>query len=269
MKKQKYLTNANMLVAIHESKMSFCSILAPEYADYDLITHDIFGITFDVIEQGRTIRMNRLNNEKIKSISKEQDITTKKAKEYCESNNLLITLDDVLPCEVVVRVMTNEHVPDVIDKKGETVKAKTNFKPFKHYVMWDDGELVEVARSHWKGTFDDGSFCTTHGKLSNELGKIIIKFTERYSYKANFRGYSYLDDMVGDARLVLTMKALLFDESIQTVQLNPFAYYTSIVNNAFRAVLNTEKYHRNIRDKLLVQSGFDPSFNRQLEDSND
>lgn len=269
MKKQKYLTNANILAAIHESKMSFCSILAPEYKDYDLITHDILGITFDVIEKGRETRANRINTETIKKIAQDKEISIKRAREYCEEHGLIISVDNVFASEVVVRVMTNEHVPDVTNKKGEIIKQRTNFKPFKHYVMWDDGELVEVARSHWKGSFDDGEFCTTHGKLTDELGKIIIKFTERYSYKANYRGYSYLDDMVGDARLVLTVKALLFDESIQTVQLNPFAYYTSIVNNAFRAVLNTEKYHRNIRDKLLVQSGFDPSFTKQIEDGNE
>lgn len=266
-KRQKYLTNANILKAIHDSKMSYCYVMAPEYRDYDIITHDITTITYEVIEQGRQIRANRLNNELIKAAALEQDLSPKKAKQYCEDNNKLFIAGDMLLSEVVVRVMTNEHIPEIKNKHDVMVKLRTNFKPFKHYIMWDDGELIEVARSHWKGDLDNGDFSTKHGNLTDELGRIIIKFTERCSFKSNFRGYTYLDDMVGDARLQLTKNALMFDESIQTKQLNPFAYYTSIINNAFRAVLNVEKYHRDIRDELLKSSGFDPSYTKQVEDN--
>jgi len=48
--------------------------------------------------------------------------------------------------------------------------------------------------------------------------------------------------------------------------LNPFAYYTATITNSFTRVLNLEKRNQNIRDDVLQDGGYMPSFNRQLDD---
>ena len=84
----------------------------------------------------------------------------------------------------------------------------------------------------------------------------------RYSQRANWRGYTYLDEMKGQALLQLSHMGLQFNEAKSD---NPFSYYTASVSNSFTRVLNTEKENQDLRDDLLVQAGQSPSFTRQLK----
>lgn len=267
-KRKKYLNNADLLREIHNSKMSYCWVLDDAYSMYDYIVFDDSEITEELIELATIERVKRLNSTTLSKIRMDNGCSTKKAKEYAEENNLLISTVPV--DEVVIRVINNEHIPfmenTIIEKK-----IRTNFEPFKHYIICESGELYEVARSHWCGDLESGEFSLNHGRMTNELGKMFIKLAEEISHKPNYRNYTYLDEMMGDARIQLVKNALLFNESIlykkvkPAVQLNPFAYYTSFVNNAFRSVLNAEKNVRNIRDDLLEIQGYNPSHTRQLE----
>lgn len=264
--RKKYLNNADLLREIHISKMSYCWVLDDAYSMYDYIVFDESEITEELIKLAAAERVKRINASTLLNVRTTNGFSSKKTKEHAEQNELLIT--EVPIDEVVIRVIDNEHVPfiDNTDKK-----IRTNFEPFKHYIMDESGELFEVARSHWKGDLESGEFSLTHGRITNELGKMFIKLAEEISHKPNYRNYTYLDEMMGDARIQLVKNALLFTESIlykkvkPAVQLNPFAYYTSFVNNAFRSVLNTEKNARNIRDDLLEIQGYNPSHTRQLE----
>ena len=267
-KRKKYLNNADLLREIHISKMSYCWVLDDAYNMYDYIVFDESEITEELLELASAERIKRINSSTIDKIRAEHSFTAKKAKEYADEKNLL--LHDVPIDEVVIRVITNEHIPFIENTENEK-KIRTNFEPFKHYIADESGELYEVARSHWKGTPEEGKFNLTHGRITNELGKMFIKLAEEISHKPNYRNYTYLDEIMGDARIQLVKNALLFTESIlykkvkPAVQLNPFAYYTSFVNNAFRSVLNSEKNVRNIRDDLLELQGFNPSHTRQIE----
>lgn len=259
-RRKKYLNNADLLREIQKSKMTYCSVLDSSYSMYDYIVFDESEIDDDIFQKAKTSRIKRLNNEILEKTRIEYGFSTKKAREYCVDNELF--LEDVQDDEVVIRVITNEHIPDGI---------RVNFESFKQYIISTDGELIEVVRSHWKGDFETGEFDLSHGKLTNELGKMFIKLVEEISHKANFRNYTYLDEMQGEARIQLVKNALLFKESMlykkekPTAQLNPFSYYTSFVTNSFRSVLNSEKTVRNIRDDLLEINGFTPSHTRQLE----
>lgn len=267
-KRKKYLNNADLLREIHISKMSYCYLLDKAYSMYDYIVFDESDITEEILEKASAARIKRLNNEAVEELRNAEGLSAKKAKELADEKGLVLT--SVPIDEVVIRVITDEHIPmDTSNGKGD--KVRVNFEPFKHYIVDEHGELFEIGRSHWKGDLEDGEFCQTHGRMTNELGKMFIKLAEEISHKTNYRNYTYLDEMMGDARIQLVKNALLFKESIlykkdkPAVQLNPFSYYTSFVNNAFRSVLNAEKNVRNIRDDLLELNGFNPSHTRQLE----
>lgn len=267
-KRKKYLNNADLLREIHISKMSYCWVLCDAYNMYDYIAFDESEITEELLNLAAAERIKRLNNKILDEIRTKNGFTAKKTKEYAKDNNLLLT--EVPKDEIVIRVITNDHIP-FIEGTENNKKIRTNFEPFKHYIVDNDGILYEVARSHWKGDLETGEFSLTNGRQTNELGKMFIKLAEEISHNSNYRNYTYLDEMMGDARIQLVKNALLFNESVlyrkikPAVQLNPFAYYTTFVNNAFRSVLNAEKKVRNIRDDLLEIQGFNPSHTRQIE----
>jgi len=156
--------------------------------------------------------------------------------------------------------------------KGDD-KIKLNFPPFKHFNVkshkidengnFYDLKIQEVGRSHWVGGFENGYFSSDHGKITNKLAMMFIKFVDKYGQKSNWRGYSYIDEMKGQALLQLSHVGLQFNEAKSS---NPFAYYTETIKNSFTRVLNIEKKNQNIRDDLLIANNQAPSHTRQLED---
>jgi hypothetical protein len=188
--------------------------------------------------------------------------STKPKQDQFEVNPKKIPVTDL-----VVRMMTFEHIPLEPGRKNNPKsiadhRSKVNFPPFKHFVQNEDGTWREVLRSHWKGDLETGEFCVTHGQITNRLGAMFLKLCERYSLRSNWRGYSYVDEMRGQALIQLTQIALQFDEGKSQ---NPFAYYTAAVTNSFTRVLNVEKRQRDIRDDMLQDSGQMPSWTRQME----
>ena len=75
-----------------------------------------------------------------------------------------------------------------------------------------------------------------HGKATNKLALMWMKLCDRYATRGNVRGYTYNDEMRGQAILQLAQIGLQFDESKSQ---NPFAYYTAAVTNSHLYVLLT------------------------------
>lgn len=95
------------------------------------------------------------------------------------------------------------------------------------------------------------------GKMSDTLAMMLQKLCERYSTRGNFVNYSYRDDMVGYALLMLVKTWQSFDAEKGS---NPFAFFTQCIKNSFIQYLNIERKHRDIRDILISQQGLSPSY---------
>lgn len=165
--------------------------------------------------------------------------------------------------DVVVRVFSYEHIPDNTDKntkktnKFADTKEKVNFPPYKHYALVN-GETKCVAISH----FDGEKFSTTHGQINEPLAIGFMKLANKIAQNYNWRGYTYTDDMVGNALTQLTSMGLQFNEMFSS---NPFSYYTSTVNNSFTVIFNDEHAVQQHRDKVLQENNYDPSYTEQLK----
>lgn len=271
-----YLNNRDMLAEIHKSKVTYCSYLQPEYSEYDIIINNLHQIDSDLIDEAKKAKATRLQrkayDESIKAgIKRKQD-------EFAVDPNTLATTD------LVFRLMTWDHIPYIQAAKPEspkwlddidsqeteyddvpvvqspTKKPRLNFPPFQHYKITDNFSPYLVGKSHWKGTIANGEYCKDHGKMTNALAKIFVLMCNRYVSKANFRNYSYADEMVSQGLMQLSQVGLQFDESKGS---NAFAYITTVIHNAFIRVLNSEKKNQNIRDEILEDNGYDPSYTRQ------
>lgn len=243
--KVKYITNKELLLEIHKSKITFNYYTEPKYANHSAI------VGFDDISpELAQATMDKHNNKPRRS-------KTAPIEPKIESIH-----------DVIFRVMTYEHVPLCDDKKKRSRALageghlRVNFPPFKHYRIDENNEIVEVGRSHWTGDLGTGEFCLDRGRISNRLAMMFMLLVERYSRRGNWRGYTYVDEMRGSALLQLSQVGLQFDESKGD---NPFAFYTTAIQNCFVRQLNLEKKNQNIRDDLLIMAGATPSYTRQVE----
>lgn len=100
------------------------------------------------------------------------------------------------------------------------------------------------------------------GSLTDELAKMLLTLTKRFAQRPCFSNYTYKEDMIAEAMVGLCKSALKFKPEKSS---NPFAFYTTCINNSFLHFLNTEKKHRRTRDLMLVEIGENPSFNFQEE----
>ena len=91
------------------------------------------------------------------------------------------------------------------------------------------------------------------GKMSGELGRMLLAIATNYSSKGSFAGYTWREDMVSDALLTCVKYLHNFDPDKQKYP-NPFAYITMICHNAFVNYINKQKRHSKIKDICYKQS---------------
>lgn len=220
--------------------------------DYDLIERKL--VLFNGEIDDRILRLAKIGHINRKLYEDGKKRITDMPEEEIEKVN-----DE----DIVIRVFSYTHVPENTDSntkktnKFADTKEKVNFPPYKHYAIVD-GETKCVAISH----FDGEKFNTKHGKIVDALAIGFLKMCDKIAQNYNWRGYTYTDDMKGNALVQLTNMGLQFNEMFSS---NPFSYYTSTVNNAFTVIFNQERGVQQYRDKVLVENGYDPSYTEQLK----
>lgn len=266
-----YLNNRDLLKQIHLSKNTYCTYRDP-VADhqYDIILPSLDRINQRTVAEARRNRADRLkretgivqNEKKIPNTDlvfritmwehipiapkKVPKVTAKKKK-----------LQDILELDEPVE----DPLADIVDEIVlNPTHVRVNFPPFYHYRITEEKEAYLVGKSHWRGDLITGEYSRDHGTMTPELARMFLKLCERYATRSNWRGYTYNEEMRGQALLQLSQIGLQFDESKSQ---NPFAYYTAAITNSFTRILNIEKKMQNIRDDILEMNGLNPSWTRQ------
>jgi hypothetical protein len=270
--KTNYLNNRDILKQIHLSKNTYCTFLDPANDhQYDIILPAVDKINQRTIAEARRNRADRIKRETGEVIDPKKipntdlvfrvtcwDHIPMAAKKVPKSAVKKKKIEDIFELETDE---VNDGLDDLIDIPIlDTKHIRLNFPPFYHYRINDIKEPVLVGKSHWRGDLVTGEFCKDHGQTTRTLATMYIKLCERYATRSNWRGYTYNEEMRGQALLQLSQIGLQFDESKSQ---NPFAYYTAAITNSFTRILNLEKKNQNIRDDLLEQAGLNPSWTRQ------
>jgi hypothetical protein len=254
--KVNYLNNKDMLLEIHRSKSSYCSFTDPKYHQYDIILPNLEKINIRTVAEAKRNQAKRIGDLEYS--------TRKKAGEKVKQADCEVDYKKIAKTDLVFRIMSYDHIPtNAIRKKNPKSTAdrhdKVNFPPFQHWKFNEEDELICVGKSHWKGDLVKGKFDKDAGQITPTLARMMLKLCERYATRGNVRGYTYNDEMKGQAILQLTQIGLQFDESKSD---NPFAYFTAAVTNSFVRVINIEKRNQNIRDDILEMNGMNPSYSR-------
>jgi hypothetical protein len=269
--KVNYLNNRDILKEIHLSKNTYCSYLDPvQDHQYDIILPTVLKINLRTVAEARRNRADRIKRETgqivdpvkiantdlvfritcwehIPMAPKKVPKTATKKKKIDEIFELELEPEDPLAELIEEPVLSPNHI-------------RLNFPPFYHYRINQDREPYLVGKSHWQGDLEHGEFSKDHGTMTRKLATMFMKLCERYATRSNWRGYTYNEEMRGQALLQLSQIGLQFDESKSQ---NPFAYYTAAITNSFTRILNIEKKNQNIRDDILEINGLNPSWTRQ------
>jgi hypothetical protein len=268
--KTNYLNNRDILKEIHLSKNTYCSFRDPVLDhQFDIILPSVSKINQKTIAEARRNRADRLKREGTivdpKKIPNTDIVFRITCWEHIPMAPKKITkaeakkrkLEDILELDDV----TEDPLADLVEEPIlDPTHMRVNFPPFWHYRIDDNKVPFLVGKSHWKGALDGGEFCKDHGKMTRTLANMFMKLCERYATRSNWRGYTYNEEMRGQALLQLSQIGLQFDESKSQ---NPFAYYTAAITNSFTRILNIEKKNQNIRDDILEMNGLNPSWTRQ------
>ena len=270
--KVNYLNNRDILKQIHLSKNTYCSFRDPvNDHQYDIILPTVEKINQRTIAEARRNRADRIKRETGQAVDPKKIPNTDLVfritcwehipmapKKVPKSQQKKKKIEDIFELE-----MFNEDDPlaDLIEEPILDEKhVRLNFPPFYHYRIDDEKNPYLVGKSHWKGDLEHGEFSKDHGQMTRTLATMFIKLCERYATRSNWRGYTYNEEMRGQALLQLSQIGLQFDESKSQ---NPFAYYTAAITNSFTRILNLEKKNQNIRDDVLEMNGLNPSWTRQ------
>jgi hypothetical protein len=269
--KVNYLNNRDILKEIHLSKKTYCSYRDPVTDhQYDIILPSVDKINQRTVAEARRNRADRIKREtgeildptKIPNTDIVFRITCWQhiplaPKKVPKNATKRKKLEDILDLdEVAVDPLEDLVEEPVLDP----THVRLNFPPFYHYRIDENKVPFVVGKSHWRGDLETGEYCREHGNMTRKLATMFMKLCERYATRSNWRGYTYNEEMRGQALLQLSQIGLQFDESKSQ---NPFAYYTAAITNSFTRILNIEKKNQNIRDDILEINGLNPSWTRQ------
>jgi len=269
--KTNYLNNRDILKEIHASKNTYCTYLDPVTDhQYDIILPTVERINQRTIAEARRNRADRLKREgiivdpkKIPNTDLVFRITCWEhipwaPKKVTKAEAKKRAIEDILELDLTEQ---DDPLAELLEEPVLDPKhVRLNFPPFYHYRLDDSKQPYLVGKSHWRGDLTHGEFCRDHGQMTRKLATMFIKLCERYATRSNWRGYTYNEEMRGQALLQLSQIGLQFDESKSQ---NPFAYYTAAITNSFTRILNLEKKSQNIRDDVLEMNGLNPSWTRQ------
>jgi hypothetical protein len=266
-----YLNNRDILKEIHHSKNTYCW-----YRDrvldhqFDLILPSLDKINQRTVVEARKNRADRIKRETGEVIDQKKipntdlvfritcwDHIPMAPKKITKAEAKRKKLEDIFELDDVAE----DPLAEILDVPVLDLNhVRVNFPPFEQYRLDEDKKPYIVGRSHWRGDLETGEFSKDHGEMTKKLALMFMKLCERYATRSNWRGYTYNEEMRGQALLQLSQIGLQFDESKSQ---NPFAYYTAAITNSFTRILNIEKKNQNIRDDILEMNGLNPSWTRQ------
>jgi hypothetical protein len=264
-----YLNNRDILKEIHASKNTYCWYRDRDQDhQYDIILPNVDKINQRTVAEARRNRADRIRRETGEIVDPKKIANTVLVFRITAWDHIPKAPKKVTKAEAKKRrfedIIEIENDLDEIVAVDEPVldlnHVRLNFPPFEHYRLDEAKQPFIVGRSHWRGDLVTGEFCREHGNMTRKLATMFMKLCERYATRSNWRGYTYNEEMRGQALLQLSQIGLQFDESKSQ---NPFAYYTAAITNSFTRILNLEKKNQNIRDDILEMNGLNPSWTRQ------
>ncbi len=145
-------------------------------------------------------------------------------------------------------------------------KKKTRRKKKKNAAHYVDNEEFLEAMVAWKVTVADAEAAGDQKPgVTEYIGKCFLDIATHLSYRPNFIGYSYREEMISDGIENCLMYCSNFDPAKSS---NPFSYFTQIIYYAFLRRIQKEKKQQYIKFRCFEAANHKQSFVNWARDNN-
>ena len=146
------------------------------------------------------------------------------------------------------------------------VKKKTRRKKKKNAAHYVDNEEFLVAMVAWKVTLAEAEASgDSKPGVTEYIGKCFLDIATHLSYRPNFIGYSYREEMISDGIENCLMYCSNFDPAKSST---PFSYFTQIIYYAFLRRIQKEKKQQYIKFRCFEAATHRQSFVNWARDNN-
>ena len=132
----------------------------------------------------------------------------------------------------------------------------------EHYV--NNKEFLEALENYFAEVKRAEANDKPKPQIPSYIGECFLKIANHLSYKPNFVNYMFKDDMICDGIENCVRYIHNFNPEKSK---NPFAYFTQIIYYAFLRRISQEKKQLEIKNKILLKSGYEQVFHTDDNDS--
>jgi len=140
----------------------------------------------------------------------------------------------------------------------EPPKPKRKRQKATHYIK--NNEMLDEVRKSKARLIENPDMGGQ--AITPKLADMFVRLVHHYATRQNWSGYSYLDELKGEALVNLVNKWHKFDCDRFD---KPFAYYSILVERSFKGQIQKEKKPQRVRDSIITSRGEMPSFGAQEE----
>ena len=131
---------------------------------------------------------------------------------------------------------------DTVSKLTKDQKQFWNTLKFSY----DRGDILRVNSQILKHVLISQKI----GRVTEPLAECIVWIAERHAHKAQYKGFTYLDDMIAFAVMHMLMVVLKFNSDKSQ---NPYAFLVQVTSGAFCNFMAKERNQRDIKEQQLEE----------------
>lgn len=129
------------------------------------------------------------------------------------------------------------------DKDDKSRHYVDNEKLYNDIVTWQDYKASEIAAGR------------PEPKISDDVAIAIVKIIDKLATRWNYSGYTWRDEMIGDAQIICIKAIHKFNRD--DPKKNPFGFLTFITWRAFNKRIKVENKYHEFKMSLMLDETID------------
>lgn len=92
-------------------------------------------------------------------------------------------------------------------------------------------------------------------EVPNTIGREILRICTKMGGRTNFNGYTFLEEMIGDA--IVDCTRAVRNYNVNRIEQNPFGYFSRIAWNAFLRRIEVEGAQTKLKQDLFLDENYE------------